>query len=303
MAQEARTLRLHAVSRKIAATFVERSDVPSTAHIDIESGVPVTEWDHASASALAADLGSDGSGVWRTMTEPSIMQDVAKAMQHICASETCAGASQMLRQEDTGPRRAARCTISFQVVFFSIAGFLMTFVAQFFFVNYYLGDHMVAWEDLSVTVRAVRQDLASHAPNSDDLASGTDKILAKVEAYDTSVHSRLSETLHIVRWTYLAVLILASVGAIMVGIFVSRELTHMSNLSNLMDLRRITNLGKSDISTVHAGVAQRSCIRELQACQDSFDRLALGVDRFARFVPESVVRRIVEGEQDRKSVV
>lgn len=273
----------------------------------------MTEWNHASASAIAADLalgsGSDGSGVWRTATEPSIMQDVAKAMQHICASETCAGASQMLRQEDTGHRRAARCTISFRVVFFSIAGFVMTFVAQFFFVHYYLTDHMVAWEDLSVSVRAIRQDLASRTPNFDDLASATDKILAKVEAYDTSVHSHLSATLYIVRGTYLAVLILATVGAIIVGIFVSRELKHMSNLSNLMDLRRITNLGKSDISTVPAGAMQRSCIRELQALQDSFDHLALGVDRFARFVPESVVRRIVEGEHraarlhvDRKEV-
>jgi class 3 adenylate cyclase len=87
---------------------------------------------------------------------------------------------------------------------------------------------------------------------------------------------------------------IAVVGA--VGILVSRKLRLLSNLSKLME--KLSNLDLSTDSEEFSRICRgrRSCMHEVAQLQDTFDRLTTGIALFARFVPETIVQRIVHGD-------
>lgn len=84
--------------------------------------------------------------------------------------------------------------------------------------------------------------------------------------------------------------------ALVMGMVVSRPLRHLSSMRELM--RRLGEFdfahNSGDLNELKAG--HRSFIKEVSQLQSTFCRLSRGIETFAHFVPESVVRDIVGGD-------
>jgi class 3 adenylate cyclase len=95
-------------------------------------------------------------------------------------------------------------------------------------------------------------------------------------------------------------IVILGIGTAVVGavcILVSRKLRLLTNLSKLME--QLSNLDLSTDSEEFSRFCQgkRSSMHEIAQLQDTFYRLIRGIALFARFVPETVVQRIVHGDR------
>jgi class 3 adenylate cyclase len=97
-----------------------------------------------------------------------------------------------------------------------------------------------------------------------------------------------------------ALLVILGVGTFVVGsvgILVSRKLRLLSNLNKLMEKLSTLDLSMDSEEFSRFCRGRRSSMHEIAQLQDTFDRLSKCIVLFARFVPETVVQRIVHGDR------
>ncbi|CAK0841163.1 unnamed protein product [Prorocentrum cordatum] len=97
-----------------------------------------------------------------------------------------------------------------------------------------------------------------------------------------------------------ALLIVLGVGTAIVGtvgILMSRKLRLLGKLNELMEKLSTLNLSMDSEEFSRFCRGRRSNMHEIAQLQDTFDRLTKCIVLFARFVPETVVQRIVHGDR------
>lgn len=150
--------------------------------------------------------------------------------------------------------------------------------------------------------------LASEAENvfrrsAERMLHGTNDpgALAAIEQGVQELHDELHSLCYATRIKVIVTLVaILAIGTAVVGAFgmlVSRRLRLLSNLTKLME--KLSNLDLSTDSEEFSRFCRgkRSSVHEIAELQDTFVRLTRGIALFAKFVPETVVQRIVHGDR------
>jgi len=255
-------------------------------------------------SAGARSCYTQGSEVRKQTTKASsIMMDVMRLMTRTHSMSTAVSSisltpativrqQQQQQESDRGSRGWIRMR-SLPGAAVAAGFFALVAAACLGAVFLFFGQHDCMLADEAEN--AFRRSAASLLLGKDDPGSraaieqGVQELRDELQSLRRAVRTKMVVTLLVILGVGTAV-----VGA--AGILVSRKLGLLSNLNMLME--KLSNLDLSTDSEEFSSFCRgrRSSMHEIAQLQDTFDRLSRGIALFARFVPETVVQRIVHGD-------
>jgi len=123
-----------------------------------------------------------------------------------------------------------------------------------------------------------------------------ERLVREIEAFNIRTHSTEYHLKMLSTVIFAATAAIVALCSGLIGHGISRQLQHLYTLRTLMGKLRTldTDSNRDDLLEVEAGGL--SSIREIRELQESFNAMAHAIDRFAHFVPKSVVHRIVRRE-------
>lgn len=234
-------------------------------------------------------------------TESSIMRDVMRAMGHDNTMPPMTPEAFSLAKQPSIRRKRRPCARTlfrrFGLLVLLPLAIVASFVVAHVPVGLHLADLCTEAKPLLRHAQELRRQVDA-APNAipPEMAASWRGLVYELEHFSRTAQEQCDDR------TTMGFIALAG-GAALAGfcsicacMFVMRQLSHLNSLGHLM-----ARLGELDMAHESNELQQllsgtRSCVQEVCELQDAFCRLCHGIERFARFVPQSVVCRMIRGE-------
>jgi class 3 adenylate cyclase len=237
----------------------------------------------------------------KTTQASSIMMDVMRLMTRTQSINTAFKSrvptpASIVRQQQEADEEARRWNRrrSLSGAAVAVAFSALMAAACFGVVYYFVEQH-----DRAVTQEA--GDLFRRSTERLLLGKDDPSTLAVIEQGVQELQDELQSHCYTTRLTMLvALIVILGLGTAVVGavsISVSRKLRQLGDLSKLMEKLSTLDLSMDSEEFLRFCRGKRSNVHEIAQLQDTSDRLTKSIALFARFVPETVVQRIVLGDR------
>mmetsp|Transcript_18870 Transcript_18870/g.54584 ORF Transcript_18870/g.54584 Transcript_18870/m.54584 type:complete len:673 (-) Transcript_18870:121-2139(-) len=284
-----------------AAEGSPKDDDPALCSMGYQISDGFSSHSEAADTPLASSNGGS-TGCKLVFTESSIMRDVMRAMGHDHTMPPMTpDAFSFAKQPSIRRRKSRPCARTvfrrFGLLILLPLAIIASFVVAHVPVGLLVADLCNEAKPLLLHAQDLRiqvdSELATVPPK---LIQSMQSLIDELEHFSETAQERCDER------TATGFFALAG-GASMAGCcsvcacwFVMRQLGHLNSLGRLMARLGELDLAQESEESQQLLSGSRSCVQEICELQDAFCRLCHGIERFARFVPQSVVCRMIRGE-------